>query len=186
MTAIDGSTFDLFDELTSGDAAERAAARRGSVRRLAVVLAAGALLVGSAVGARATLDARAVEPELVAPGVLFSVLTEPQGAADVLAEEPATSLLDPASTRFLGETAAGAHYLAVQGGLVCLVTVPLGDLAETGCTRPVADEGLLRTVFTSPEPHTVALVPDGLAPAADGAAWERVGPNLYVRDGAEG
>lgn len=184
MTAIDGSTFDLFDDFLSGDTAERAASRRSSARRLAVVLTAGALVVGGAVGARAALDARSTELAVVEPAVLFGVLAERQRAADVLAEEPGTALLDPASTRFLGETSAGSHYLAVQAtGLVCLVTVPVGDVVEMGCTDPVASDQLLRSELTSPVPQTLALVPDGLAPAADGTPWERLSANLYVRDG---
>ncbi|WP_258724340.1 hypothetical protein [Cellulomonas sp. NS3] len=184
MTAIDGSTFDLFDDFTSGDAAQRAASRLSSLRRLAVVLTAGALVVSGAVGARAALDARSTEPVVVAPAVLFGVLAERQRDADVLAEEPGTALLDPASTRFLGETTAGSHYLAVHAtGLVCLVTVPVGEVAEVGCTDPVASDHLLRAEHTSPVPLTLALVPDGLAPAADGAPWERLSANLYVRDG---
>lgn len=184
MTAIDGSTFDLFDDFTSDGTAERAARRRGSLRRLGVVVAAGALVVGSAVGARAALDARDTAPVVVAPAVLFGALAEQQQEQDVLAEEPGTSLLDPASTRLLGVTSAGSHYLAVtRTGLVCLVTVPVGDVAETGCTDPVASDRLLRSELVSPEPQTLALVPDGLAPAADGTAWEPVGPNLWVHAG---
>lgn len=184
MTAIGGSTFDLFDDFATGDPAGRAASRRGSVRRLVVVLAAGALLVGGAVGARAALESSSTEPARVAPSVLFGVLTEEQRDVDVLVDEPGTALLEPASTRFLGRTAAGSHYLAVRAtGLVCLVTVPTGDVAEVGCTDPVATERLLSVEFASPEPHTVQLVPDGLAPASDGRPWDRLSANLYVRAG---
>lgn len=184
MTAIGGSAFDLFDDLGSAHA-ERGGARQVPVRRLTVLLAAGTLLVGGGMAARASIDATGAAPERVAPATLFRVLAEPQRDVDVLAEEPGTALLDPTSTRLLGETSAGSHYLAVHAtGLVCLVTVPVGDVAELGCTDPVASDRLLTVEVTEPEPHALALVPDGLAPAADGSTWERVGPNLYVRDGA--
>ncbi|MBB2924664.1 hypothetical protein [Cellulomonas cellasea] len=184
MTAIDGSTFDLFDDLglgADGDGAARAAL----TRRFAVFVTAGALLVGGAVAARAAIEAGPAPAELVAPASLVGVLGQPQRAADVLVEEPATAALDPATTRYLGETAAGRHFVAQStAGLVCLVTVPVGDVADVGCADPVATAVLVEGQFARSEAVTVRLVPDGTVPEPDGvAAWQRVGANLWAHPG---
>jgi hypothetical protein len=181
MTAIGGSAFDLFDDLALPVGADGGAVAGPTGRRVAVLVLAGALLLGGTVVARAALAAGGSDTApRVAPGSLFAALDAPQRAADRIVSEPGTEHLDPTSTRLLGETAAGRHYVAVaDGGLLCLATIAAGSVADVGCTEPVAGVDLTAS-WSEPAAVTVRLVADqDVASVEQDAAWTRVGPNLY-------
>lgn len=95
-------------------------------------------------------------------------------------DEAARLVIDPASTRLLVQTPAGAHYAArSQSGELCLVRIPTGGTPAEVC---VPDRvGADATVGTEGAGQVRLVAAGAQRPsAADG--WRSAGPDVWVRD----
>lgn len=172
MTTIDD--VDLFGEAFGGFRSVGVARRRHPAVLTVLALLAAAGVVGAGfVWARD--NARGPVVEQADARTLLPVFATAQGVDDVVDRAEIGSLaVEPASTRFLLETAAGRQFAAISTtGDLCVLTVPSGDLATLGCVRSVEGAQLVSGgVWLAAE--------GGPAPAADDG-WREAGPNLWVR-----
>jgi hypothetical protein len=160
---------DLFSDAFTGF---RGVSRSPQHSRLltALTMAAAALLVvGALVWVR--LD-QAVVSQAADPVSLVPVLAESQRTADVIpASERADLLVDPRSTRLLLADDTASYYVASSpGNQLCLVSIPVGDLAQTVCESTAIEPSVLRI-------DGVALVPTG---ATAPAGWHEAAANVFV------
>ncbi|WP_156043745.1 hypothetical protein [Cellulomonas sp. URHE0023] len=107
------------------------------------------------------------------PVTLVPVLAQQQRAADVIAvSERADAHVYSESTRLLlaGETVS--YYVATTtGDQICLVAIPVGDLARTACGSTAGARSALRI-------DDVALVPTG---ATAPTGWHEAAANVFVK-----
>jgi hypothetical protein len=94
---------------------------------------------------------------------------------DVVADDDlAGSLLEPHSTRLVATTSDARYYAGVsRTHLLCVLTLPDGDLPTTGCAP--TDGGVVHLTIDD----ELMLLSAG-EPAPDG--WHEAGPNVFLKD----
>ena len=171
MTTVDET--DFFGDAFTGFGDDDAPQRRSSLLTTLVLVAA-ALLVAAGIFwvrfAQTPAQAPAVDPFTT-----LAAFASDQRPVDVVADDDlAGTLIYPDSTRLVATT-AGAHYYAgvSRTHLLCVLTVPDGDLPTTGCTS--TDGGVVQMTIDD----ELMLVSAG-EPAP--AGWHEAGPNVFLRD----
>lgn len=112
---------------------------------------------------------------------LIAALAASQQTYDRLdRDEAARLVVDPASTRLLVLTPAGAHYAArSQSGELCLVRVPTsGSPAEVCVPDRVGADATIGTEGAG----QVRLVAAGAQRPSAADGWRPAGPDVWVRD----
>lgn len=118
------------------------------------------------------------------PEEVVGAFREPQGSRDRVPHgEQIRTAVRLESTRYVGTTAQGKHFIAksLAGQDLCLVTVPSkGAPAETGC-GPLWSKSNTLPVVAAPEDESwaVAVLRDGQA--VPEGSWTRVSSNLAYR-----
>ena len=175
MTVSMTTTFDeadLFSDAFTGFRGVATTPRRHSRLLTALALVAAALLVVAAlVGVRLVQHAPA--PQGADPASLVPALGTTQRGTDVIdASDRADLLIYPDTTRLLLTDDTASYYAAgAPGDQLCLVSIPLGDLAQTSCESTASSPVVLRI-------GDVALVPAG---ATAPAGWHQTAANVFVR-----
>jgi hypothetical protein len=166
---------DLFTETFEGFGDVQDARRRRMWPSVVALVVAAVLLVGGLAWLRE--GPRQGVEHAVDATTLLSVFNRPQTVADRPSGDDldgVTPTVDPETTRFLLTDADGAEYAAVSnGGRLCIVTVPRGDLASATCVKSL--------------PHSTITVSDDLVVSTTGtdpklgAGWTQVQPNVWTR-----
>ncbi|MBO3085072.1 hypothetical protein [Cellulomonas fengjieae] len=164
---------DFFAETFTEFGYESGARRRSSLLTGLALVAAATLVAGGVVWVRlAQVPADVVA---VDPATTLAVFGRPQGPADVVAaDDVAGTLIDPASTRLVAQTADARYYAGVsRTHLLCVLTVPAGDLPSTGCAP--TDDGVVNLTV---DDELMLLSAGEPAPAG----WHEAGPNVFLKD----
>jgi len=166
------------DDFTSQD--EPARRHAGWITAVAMSLAA--LLVAGGlvwlVGHRQPVSSTS---PVVTAAVAVPALDAPQGLRDQIR----ASALDGTgvraeSTRYLGTTSMGAVFAGVGAhGHLCLITVPVGDLPSTACTKPHQDTVIVLRPTTDGPAVAYATAGATAPDTADG--WTEVTDGLWFQ-----
>lgn len=156
---------------------------RSRPRRGGLVAGAGLLAVSAAAAVSLHVSAPSAPNSGTRerPADVLSVLREAQEPGDLPVGLRAGSVRAD-STRFLGATALGRHYAAIDvtGTLVCLVTVPreADAMPDVACVSLDGEsQGALLTIGPAPRGSVTLLRDRGSATAP----WTSVSPNLAYR-----
>lgn len=171
MTTLEDA--DLFAETFTDFGYEDGARRRSGVLTGVVLVAAAALVAAGMVWVRLAQAPTAVAA--ADPATMLAVFDRPQGPADVVdTGDLAGTMIDPASTRLVAQTADSRYYAGVsRTHQLCVLTVPEGDLPTTGCS-PVTGGAVHLTVGDE-----LKLLSAG-EPAP--AGWHEAGPNVFLKN----
>jgi hypothetical protein len=145
--------------------------RHSRVLTVLALVGAALVVVGALVWVRLGQDTPAAQA--VDAATLVPSLGQSQGSSDMISDSDRSDLLlYPESTRLLLTDESGSYFVATApGDQLCLVSVPVGDLAQTACHSTAGDPVDLRI-------DDVMLVPAG-ASVPDG--WQQAGANVFVR-----
>jgi hypothetical protein len=164
---------DFFAETFTDFGYEKGARRRSGALTGLVLVAAATLVAGGMVWVR--LGQAPAALAAVDPATTLAVFDRPQGPADVVAAgDVAGTMIDPASTRLVAQTAEARYYAGVsRTHLLCVLAVPDGDLPTTACS-PTAGG----TVHLTVGDELMLLSAGEPAPAG----WHEAGPNVFLKD----
>ncbi|WP_155856200.1 hypothetical protein [Cellulomonas sp. URHD0024] len=162
---------DLFSDVFTGFRGVGASTRHSRLLTALTLVAALLLVVGGLVWSSLARQTPAVDA--IDPADLVPVLAESQRAGDVIASSDLADLLIyPESTRYLTSDDTTTYFVATApDDKLCLLAMPVGDLAQTSCASTAGTPHVLRL-------ENVMLVPAG---ATAPAGWHEAAANVFVR-----